>query len=130
MLPRFPLPFHIGTDICHVPRIYKLLVDANGRYGKSFVLKLLSGRERHDRRVVEGLKLLEELEYAAVLKPQKSPDIQLTSDGPGPIEDSHLPQITPLKMKLYPFAVFLSGRYVFIVSFHLISSPCPQSTCG
>lgn len=39
----FPFPVHIGTDICHVPRILRILT---GPHGERFVEKVLNEKER------------------------------------------------------------------------------------
>jgi hypothetical protein len=45
-MPRpFPFPFNIGTDICSIPRILKILKGVSGR---RFVRRVLSEREREE----------------------------------------------------------------------------------
>lgn len=44
-MPRpFPIALGIGTDICHVPRIYRLLINPN-RSAQHFVTRFLNSTE-------------------------------------------------------------------------------------
>jgi holo-[acyl-carrier protein] synthase len=45
---RVPFPYphlHVGTDICHIPRVQKLITKDDGKYYEAFKAKLFSSRE-------------------------------------------------------------------------------------
>lgn len=45
LLRAFPLPLGVGTDICHIPRIYKIL---SGPESARFIKKVMTDDERKD----------------------------------------------------------------------------------
>lgn len=90
-MPR-PLPFAlgIGTDICHVPRIYRLLTKQN-RSAQHFVLKSLNPAEI--RACGSWLKVAAELDA-------------LKADGK---QYSEIPEKV-MNAKVWPLARFMGGR--------------------
>lgn len=46
-MSRFTIPLGLGNDICHIPRIYKILTSARG---PRFVERILTDRERQGPR--------------------------------------------------------------------------------
>jgi len=49
-MTRVSLPFHIGTDIVHLPRIRRLVTKSNGRYLAPFMRRILCPTEIDDFR--------------------------------------------------------------------------------
>lgn len=45
-------PIGLGHDICHIPRIYKILISERG---PRFIKRVLTPRERHQPRTVSAL---------------------------------------------------------------------------
>ena len=67
-------PFHVGNDICRIPRVYRIL--ASARLGPRFVARVLTPEERAQPRCREVLRRV-------LAAPSSSAGVAVREDGGG-----------------------------------------------
>lgn len=113
----FPFPIRIGTDICHITRIFNILTNENGRKAQAFVSKVLTEQEiLISKNRLAGLELLgKNSSQANNAEPTKSPahhrelDPKKQGEQAGKAEVTISPKVwnnTVLRT-----ATFLAGRF-------------------
>ncbi|GAB1196833.1 hypothetical protein APSETT444_006111 [Aspergillus pseudonomiae] len=70
----FPYPLGLGTDICHIPRIRRILTRENSKYAERFSKRIFSGSERDafQQRHDKVLRLKKDLDTAVCQTDEKS----------------------------------------------------------
>ncbi|RDL39893.1 uncharacterized protein BP5553_04233 [Venustampulla echinocandica] len=120
-MPRpFPLPICVGTDICHIPRIRRIILKNNGSSVKRFSRRILAEQEfaRHWTRIETPIKAWRELgghpcKDALLLGDASGDrdvgrDVKLNNAFKSPIKQRTAGQI---ETEIWKTAGFLAGRF-------------------
>lgn len=99
----------LGTDICYIPRIYRLLAS---RHGPRFVARILIPAEHQEPRPRALLQCI--LQPGMRLYDDRPPPLVRPVPRPGPAVTEGAEDETGTRdPALWEAAVFLAGRYVF-----------------
>ncbi|RYP40538.1 hypothetical protein DL767_001667 [Monosporascus sp. MG133] len=113
MNARVPLlPFHIGNDICRIPRIYRIL--ASGR-GPQFIRRVLTSKEQQQPRCKKILELVPRRSSASSQFGQRAPNGEEEPEESSESLDlslkRHFRDRTESDQAIWEAAQFMAGRF-------------------